>query len=329
MYIAFKKNRGQVQFTLRESCTIDDQLTFRDLFDLGSDPSLFIKYPGGNAFYFDEDMENAISRSGADYDPDKLEDIFWPWIKLDIRRAIETFRNRSYRNAHTKLSPREKDRIAARVHYFDKRRTLYLKFRGMDQGPVENMPAVLFKDLVHQSRDEIEQHFLKQEFSLKPHELKSYVYTVFDLQIFFSGFMAKKMPHALNQEKVDSYFLKTICRFNKNLFNKKTHLDEYLIRYVIMFFDHHYANTTLLDDFARDFMFRHRFFKPTPQKSISTANACKIFKITNKEFKAMTKENLTKLYRRLARQVHPDTGGSNEQFVKLSNAYEGLLEKIE
>jgi len=42
----------------------------------------------------------------------------------------------------------------------------------------------------------------------------------------------------------------------------------------------------------------------------------------------MTKENLSKLYRRLARQVHPDIGGSNEQFVELNNAYQSLLEKI-
>ena len=328
MYIAFKKNRGQAQFILRESCTIDNQLTFRDVFNLGSDPSLFIKYPGGNSFYFDENMEDAIFESGTDYDPDKLEEIFWPWIRLDIRRAIDTFRNRSFKTVLKKLTPGEKNQIAARVHYFDKRRTLYLKFRGMDQGPVEKMPAVLFKNLVHQSRDEIEQHFLKQEFSLKPHELKSYVYTVFDLHSFFSGFLAKKMPHALDQEKVDTYFLKELCRLNKALFGKKNHLDEYMIRYSIMFFDHQYSHTTLLDDFANAFMSRHRVFKPRPKKSIPIDKACKIFKINGDEFKAMTKQNLSKLYRRLAREVHPDTGGSHDKFVELNNAYQSLLSII-
>ncbi|MCK5695243.1 MAG: DnaJ domain-containing protein [Desulfobacula sp.] len=136
------------------------------------------------------------------------------------------------------------------------------------------------------------------------------------------------MPHTLNQEKVDEYFLKTIYRLNKSLFNKKMPLDDYLIRYLIMFFDHPYANTTLLDDFAKDFMSRHRFFKHKAQKSISTATACKIFNITNKALKTMTKKNLTKLYRRLARQVHPDIGGSDEKFVELNNAYQSLLEKI-
>ncbi len=324
MYIAYKKNHGLPQYILRESCILDSQLTFRDLFDLGSDPSLFIKYPGGNAFYFDEKIEDILSESGVDYDSDELEDLFWPWIRMDIRRAIETFKSRSSNSRQKNLTEKEKNQIATRVHNFDKRRTHFLKFGNMDQGPVENMPAVLFKDIVLQSRDEIEQHFLRQEFSLKTHELKSYVYTVFDLQSFFSGFMAKTMPHALDQEKVDAYFSKEICRLNIELFNKKSHLDEHMIRYSIMFFDHAYANTTLLDDFAKSFMFRHRFFKPRPQKSITTDKACKIFNIAKKDLKTMTKKSLTRLYRRLARQVHPDTGGSHEEFVKLNNAYQRL-----
>ena len=192
---------------------------------------------------------------------------------------------------------------------------------------MENMPAVLFKNLVHQSRDEIEQYFRKQEFLLKTHDLKSYVYTVFDLQSFFSGFMAKTMPHALDQEKVDTYFSKEICRLNSELFEKETHLDENMIRYSIMFFDHAYADTTLLDDFAKNFMFRHRFFKPRPQKSITTDRACKMFNITRKDLKTMTKKKLAKLYRKLARQVHPDTGGSHEKFIELNAAYQNLLSR--
>ncbi|MBU1343184.1 MAG: J domain-containing protein [Proteobacteria bacterium] len=328
MYIAYKKNKKGSQYILRESYTLGDQLTFRDLFDLGSDPSKFIKYAGHNAFYFDETIQDALSQANARYDSDELETLFWPWIRPDIKRAIDTFRNRSSNRSSKKLSDLEKEQISGRVHSFDKRRAHYLKFGTMDQGAVENMPVVLFKDHVHQSRDEIEQHFLKQEFALNARELKTYVYTVFDLQRFFSSMLAKKMPHALDQEKVDDYFLKEICRLNLELFNKKTQLDDYMIRYVFLFFDHPYADTTLLDDFARAFMSRHRVFRPKPQKSITTQNACKIFNITKTEFGAMTKKHLTKLYRRLARQVHPDTGGSHEKFVELNTAYEILLENI-
>ncbi len=139
--------------------------------------------------------------------------------------------------------------------------------------------------------------------------------------------MAKKMPHALDQEKVDGYFLKEICRINKTVFNKETLLDDYMIRYLCMFFDHAYADTTLLDDFVKEFMDRHRTFRPKPEKSISISKASKIFGITRKEFKEMTKNKLARLYRKIARKVHPDTGGSHDEFVELNNAYETLLEK--
>ena len=328
MYIARIKNKGRLIYILRESCTIEDQLTHRDLFDMGSDPTAFIKYAGGNAFYFDEILEESITEAGAVYDADDLEDLFWPWIKPDIRRAVETFRNRSAKSNCKKLTAGEKDRIADRVHFFDKRRTHYLKFGNMDQGPVESMSAVLFKDLVHQSRDEIEQRFIRQEFSLNAHELKTYVYTVFDIQRFFPGFIARKMPHALDREKVDACFLEELCRINTSLFNKSDDLDAHMIRYPVMFFDHHYADTTLLDDFASAFMNRHRFNPPPPQKSMATDKACNIFKITKTDLKTMTKEALTKQYRKLARQVHPDTGGSDDKFVELNNAYQGLLKKV-
>ena len=92
MYIAFKKINGQPQYFLRESCIIKGKLTFRDIYSLGKNPSLFIKYAGGNAFYFDETIEEAILQSNATYDSDELEDLFWPWIRPDIKRAIDTFR---------------------------------------------------------------------------------------------------------------------------------------------------------------------------------------------------------------------------------------------
>lgn len=307
---------------------MNQKLTHRIVFDLGHDPGEFVLYPGGNAFYFDEGMESAISSAGIPHDPDELEDLFWPWIKPDIRRAIQSFKNRSSRQTEP-LTDREKDHINKIVHPFDKRRTHYLKFGNMDQGPVEIMPAVLFKDHIHRCRDEIEQYFMRQESLLKAHELKSYVFSVFDLQSFFSGMLAKKMPQALNQEKVDTHFLKELCRLNASVFNKRTRLDPYLIRYVVMFFDHPYDRTKLLDDLSQEFIYRHSFH--TPPKflpNIPLRNALKIFNITKKELNTMTKKHLARLYRKRSRHVHPDTGGSHDNFIKLNNAYDRLLEKF-
>lgn len=325
MYIAATKQKQK--FILRETYRSGDCLTFRDLFDLGENPAQHIKYPGGNAFYIDEDLQDQLDRLGTKYTDDHLEDLFWPWVRPEIRRAVETFRGRA--GSHqTKPSRAEQEKISLTVHPFDKRRVHYLKFATMDQGPVENMPAPLFYRFSGQCRDEIEQNFIRQEACLKVHELKSYVYTVFNIQSYFQGFMAKEMPHALDQQKVDACFIKELCRINKKLFHENSMLDDYMIRYAVMFFDYPYADTRLLDKMANDFMFRHHFHKPMPEKKVPLREACKAFKITKKELKKMTKRHLTRLYRKLARKVHPDTGGSDELFVQLNSAYKTLLDRL-
>ncbi|MFA5906285.1 MAG: DnaJ domain-containing protein [Desulfobacula sp.] len=326
--MAYEKKKGRPHFFLRESLMINNRLTFRNLYDLGPDPSAVIIYPGGNAFYFDEKMEDALSAARAVYDSDELEELFRPWLRPDIRQAIEHFMNRSSRALKKKLTEMEKEEILRTVPNFDKRRAHYLKFGNMDQGPVENMPPALFSDHIHKSRDEIEQRFFREESNLNTRDLKSYVYTVFNLQRFFQGLLAKRMPQAMDQDRVDEYFLSEICRINRVIYNRDKELDDHLIRYMIMFFDHTYDNSTLLDDLANDFMNRHRDFRPRPVKSINLENACKIFHITREELKTMTQKHLARRYRKLARQVHPDTGGSHEKFVELNNAYETLLEKL-
>ncbi len=328
MYLAFIKTRNKITYTLRESVPSGKKLIHRDLFDLGPSPVTWIHYPGGNAWYVDENLEEVVSRASQNFDPDDLEEVFWPWVREDIRRAVEVFRNRGGSRGKPRLTEDQKETISRRTHAFDKRRTHFLKFENMDQGPLPNMPAVLFKDLQQKSRDEIEQGFLPQERKLAPQNLKSYVYTIFDLQSFFQGFMAKQMPQALDQTKVETYFLKEICRINKNLFGLTSHLHGYMVRYLIMFFDNDYADTILLEEMERAFRFRHRSFNQPPPKSFSARKARTLFHITKEELKKLNKRGLTKIYRKLAREHHPDRGGSHEQFVEINNAYQVLLEKI-
>ena len=184
MYIAYKPIDKVPQFFLRESCRINDELTHRHLLDLGDDPSVFIVYPGGNSFYIDEYVQDSLSDKGIDIDEDELEDLFWPWIRPDIQRALEIFKNRSGAGKKTRLTDREKAHIARSVYELDKRRAHFLKFGNMDQGPLENMPEVLFRHLVDKSRDEIEQLFLVQEAVLPENELNP----MFTLFLIFRGF---------------------------------------------------------------------------------------------------------------------------------------------
>lgn len=340
MYIAKIKKNKEFTYIIRESVPNKDwtsgkdapvpphAMDHRDVFDLGPSPGAWIDYPGGNAWCFDPQMESIVSEKCRHFDPDRLEDLFWPWIRPDIKRAIDTFRNRSPGPGYPPLTRKEKQKIIRNTHPFDMRRAHFLKFGNMDQGPLSAMPAVIFRHLQQKSRDEIEYSFMTQEAGLSPREQKSYVYTVFDLQHFFKGFMAKKMPHALDQVKVETYFLKELCRCNRELFSLSFPLHDHLIRYVIMFFDNNYADTVLMEELEKDFIFRHRSFKPRPDPMIPTKKARNLFNISKQEMKTMDKKKLTRIFRKLARAHHPDKGGSHERFVEINNAYQTLVKKI-
>jgi len=336
MYLAQKKVKGKTYYVLRESYSKGDTLSFRDLFELGSDPSRFIVYPGGNAYYIDEKIEERLNVLGIQPDADTLEDMFRPFLRPDIKRAVDCFQNRSRARARRlKLGAHDIHTIRVSVHPFDKRRLHYLKFGIMDQGPVVRMPPVLFKHLLGKSRDEIEQKFIENELSLNASELKTYVYVAFNLQRFFSGFFATKMPHVLEQKRVDDLFLKEICRVNQTLFGgndaqSATNLHDYLVRYLIMFFDHDYEKSTLLDDYVQDFIYRHRFSRPpVHEKLVNLDTASRIFGVKKENLGTMTRRSLTRLYRRLAQRYHPDKGGSNKKFIELNEAYQSLLTRME
>jgi len=335
MYLAFIKTKDKATCFLRESVreSADESsaskasLIHRDLYDLGPSPGAWINYPGGNAWYVDPNLEAAVFSSCCNFDPNRFEELFWPFVRSDIRQAVEVFRNRSDTVNKPRLTPQEKETLARSTHAFDKRRTHFLKFGNMDQGPLPNMPAILFKELREKSRDEIEQGFMAKEKTLKPNDLKSYVYTIFDLQSFFQGFMAKLMPQALDQEKVETLFLKEICRINRHLFGQ-AFLSSYLVRYLIMFFDNEYADSLLLEEMENAFRSRHRTFHPPPPPNISTAKARALFNLGKEELKNLDNRKLTRLYRKLARKHHPDRGGSHDKFVEINNAYQTLLQRI-
>ncbi len=328
MYMARIKNKDKDTYLIRESIPVGDTLGFQDLFNLGPSPGAWIDYPGGNAWYINPDLESAVSDKAKTFDSDQLEDLFWPFLRPEIRRAVEAFRDRSTATGKFKrLDKKTKEKILKSTPEFDKRRAHYLKFNNMDQGPLVNMPAVLFKSFQNKSRDEMEQWFMTQETGLRPKDFKSYVYTIFDLQRFFQGFMAKQMPQALDQAKVEAFFLDEICDINKILFNLD-HLHNYLVRYLIMFFDNPYGGTVLLEEMEQEFRFRHRSFNQQPKPSVSKAKARDVFNISKSEFNAMDKKALTKKFRKLARAHHPDMGGSHEKFVEINEAYQALVEKF-
>ena len=340
MYLAQKIIDGKTHFFLRESYRQGNAFLSRDLLALGENPGAFIDYPGGNAYMIHASIEETLLNQGASFDWDDLDDIFWPFLRPDIQYAVGSFRHRDRSRSHPKkLSKEDEANIRQNIPSFDKRRLHYLKYGTMGQGPVVRMPAVMFRHLTYKSRDEIEQYFITEEEKLRPSELKTYMYVALDLQRFFPNFLAAKMPQALDQNRVDAYFIEEICHLNRHLFQEpegayppqKRHdlLHPYLIRYVCMFFDHEYAGSYLLDDFVKDFIYRHRFHKPSPPpSSMGLDKASRIFGVSTERLKDISRKKLARLYRRKAMKLHPDVGGSQKEFVALTEAYHRLRQHV-
>lgn len=332
MYLARHRINGNTRFFIRESCKEGNCFRYRDLFDLGNNPCEYIVYPGGNTFYIHEVVEEALHSLNAKPTSEDLDDIFWPFIKPEIRRAIEPFRHRTKRGTHQgQMDQKTKAELRFGVHLFDKRRILFLRCGKAGQNRIGRIPAKLCLQFVGKSRDEIEQHLLAQERCLRPSELKTYVYTAFDLQRFFPESFAKAIPQGLDPKKMDGHFEEEICRlqYDRSFWaGEKTGdiLHQYLIRYVIMFFDNDFERRSPLDDYVKDFVNRHRFDRASQRrKAANMDTASTVFGIKKQVLRTMTKQGLTKVYRRMALKLHPDKGGTHEKFVRLTEIYRELL----
>ena len=184
---------GKRHFTIRESYLGEGVYRHRDLCDLGTTPGRFIVYPGGNAFYVEEAVEDAIRAHGTEPSQEDLETIFWPFVRPDIRYRLEPFRRQERRlkeDRRAKQVPRPES-----VHLFDKRRIHFLKFGQMEQRSLSRLPASAIRMLQDKSRDEIEQGFMQQEAALRPREIKTYTYVIFNLQQHFTQRFARDTPN--------------------------------------------------------------------------------------------------------------------------------------
>jgi hypothetical protein len=331
LYLASKKINGQMHYFIRESYRQDEHFLSRDLFDLGPDPARYIIYPGGNAFYFDEVIDDRLAQMGIDPESDELEDIFWRFVHPEIRRVLAPFRGREARRKAERRKKGNAGETDPPVHNFDKRRVHYLKFGQTDQRDLNRMPAALFRRLHSKSRDEIEHGFMEMEAALAPREYKIYTYTIFNLQQFFYESFARGHPELLNPETVDAHFVEQVCRLNSDPsfwagMDAGDGLSDYLVRYVLMNFDYDYAPGSFLEDYLRQFINSRRDYRPGFKKEATALKrASAVFGETEAALKKMSRRDLGRLYRRKAQKLHPDKGGDHDRFVSLTEAYHFLL----
>lgn len=328
MYIAsFRENKNKRRYIIRQSYTDGDCYRSRDLFDLGEDPTRFIKYPGGNGFYIDTFVEEAIADQGVKASQDDLETVFMPFLDPHIRRVIAGFdrRTRNRRLSDVCLP-------VDTVHLFDRYRLHYLKLGRVDPRRMGCMPDAFYANLQYKSRDEIEYDFIAAEKILKPHELTRYTYQVFDLQRYFREHVAKSHPEALDQQQMDQFFMQSLCQLNTDAsfwigHIKEPGLHQHLVRYAVMYFDSSFPIQDPFQSFLRDFMNRHRVHRPPESVQVSLAESARLFGVTVDALKKMDCRNLTRQYRKLALKHHPDKGGDPENFVRLTAAYQKLMKR--
>ena len=324
MYIAKQYHSGQLNFIIRESYEDNGVFLHRDLMELGPDPGRYVRYPNGRSFYIDTAVEDCLGEKSWNYKYDEIETLFWPFVAPATRRRYESVRFRDYQ-------PEPERATDIKHHLFDKRRMLFLKSASIDQRKIHSIKDKYFRLLNEKSRDEIEQHFILMECQLKPTEIKSYIFIIFDLQRHFHSLFAREMPQALNQDDIARYFLDDICLLNYDKqfwpgMKMDRFLQNYLQRYIIMLFDSEFERSTFMDDqeFARFHRRRyHRQHTRPVDEVYSEAGA--IFGVPESELKKMTKRQLKKLFRSKAQELHPDKGGDHDAFVALSRVYDELV----
>lgn len=326
MYLARERIDNQTHYVIRQSIPSGYILTSRDLFNLGTDPRRFIIYPGGNSYYYDTDIIDALADKGVDVDQTALDPIFFDFLHPEIKRIIAGF-DRSRKSAPSE----SRNRITSTsppLHLFDKRRYHFLRFGARLRQHIHRQPNTLFRPLLNKSRDEVEQYFLKEEQILKPHEIASYVATIFELKQFAPDPNSRETI----QMQLDQFFLHHLCALDcDKQFWAGTpmvhHLHHHLIKYAIMYFDFSFSQVSWQKRYINDFIRNHRIHRPPPKVQVKIEEAEELFDLSWKALKQLDRTALTRKYRRLALKHHPDQGGDSDLFNRITQIYKTLLAK--
>jgi hypothetical protein len=305
-----------------------------DLFDLGPDPEQYILYVGARGYYFDPAVEQAIADQGVAFEDDELEEIFRPFLDPQIRRAVEQFvhRGRRGQGQEPRKSEEELAAIQKGIHLFDRRRLCFLKFAQIDMEGLVARPLPFFNTLLNKSRDEIENLLYFMELGLRPWHMRGYLYAVFDIPRRLPHRLSRFIPDVQDQDLIDAYFLEEICMLNRD----RDYLDQgavprhaaglhpYLRRYLFQYFDMAYKHRSL-GGATRGSRSGRGAWSPPARSSDQGHLAA--FGIKADEFKNMGARELTRIFRRKAKRLHPDRGGDHEAFIRLRHAYTALIRR--
>ncbi len=299
MYIARKPVFGHYEYSLKESYYEAPYWKSRIILDLGPTPEDYITYYSEVAFSID--LEEKLKSLGYQIDQWELEKLFFRFLKPEAQRIITQF-TRPRRIKKTRKHFSIKD-----IHPFDIKRRLVLKFNISNPKKIMHIPYPFLSELTEKSRDELENYFWDLEDRLKYREKIKYLLVIFDLLYLYPR---------IKPWELDEIFINNFCKiledesFRMGLSVEELHRT-YFCRYVWMYFDM--------------ILFFPIIKKYRAHKKSIYFEASKIFNIPVEELERASIEDLFKIFRKKAKELHPDKGGSHEKFIQLRKIFEELL----
>lgn len=323
MYLARWRKKGEINYTIRQSYFEGGKIKSRDVYQLGTDPASHIVYVGGNGYYYDDEIQEALDNAGLQMDQNDLDELFFEFLTPRIQRVIHGFDRRRRHCPPVGIAEGQVLRTAPSL--FDKRRYHYLRFGHSDQRHIERVQEKIFRPLHAKSRDELEQYFMAEEQRLKVHERASYVAVIFELSRFIPDHRSTRTM----LDQLDEYFVARLCRLNADErfwagLPAENRLRDYLIRYAIMYFDYALPQRSPWQAYVEDFIRHHRTYHPPQSEKIKLDEAGRLFGRPWKELEKLDRSALSRLYRQLALKYHPDQGGDPDLFRRLSKYYKVL-----
>ena len=170
MYLATPSHTATATYQLRTSYQ-DDNGDFRHrlVFDLGTDPTVFIEPLGELAVFFNSQLEQAVEAAGTGDAGVLLERLLWSFLPAAVRNHLSRF-HRGDRVVPGPVTDLQRQKIASQIHLFDRRRLYFLHYRAIDQSRLFTLRDTACRPLLDMSRDEREYLLTGWEQALEPGE---------------------------------------------------------------------------------------------------------------------------------------------------------------
>ncbi len=298
MYISRKICSAGYSYRICESFFEAPFYKSRILFDLGISPQKYITYYSEVSFSID--LENELARSGCITDQFELEELFLRFLTPEAQRWVIFSQNR---RATRKTSIHQSFQVNE-FHWFDRIRLITLKLDHREPQRVVNRKFPFFSKLLNKSRDEIENLLWDMEDRLNFREKSRYINAIFGLQ------------RATSLEERDNIFLKTLCEIAKDTtyyldLSETEVLKNYLSRYVWFYFD------------AITWRRAPRIYQ---HMEVSLYQELALYLGVSVEVLInSSKKEVLKIFRQKIFEIHPDRGGSHEEFVKVRKLMEDFI----